>query len=268
MASNNWLGRFVAAPALLIGASCVLAQPAGGPESATDNDGTCFWTATIGPLSTVGTSSCVALMDGLDAQNFNGGGGWTVDFAGVLSEGAVSLDQYYAWVSNEPTVTCGGTTFPGEASGQIGGAAFCLEYTPGPGDPATSDVHWVQAIRTNSPSQFGIDNGVAGDDGFFNYLDNGLNGAPGMDPFYDTNGAAGPDYFLDIPFRSCDEDCDVSVEWEACVYLATGSVATQDLTLYSLGWSWGFTFTCTPVPAPGATSLLLVIGAVAYRRRR
>jgi hypothetical protein len=268
MAHGKLILQFLAGSAALLIGRCVLAQPVGGPESATDNDGTCIWTATIGPRSTVGTSSCVQLMDGLDEQDFNAGGGWTVDFGGILSEGAISIDQYYAWVTNEPEVTCGGVTFPGTATGQIGGAVFCIEYTPGVGDPALSDVHWVQAIRTNSPSQFGIDNGVAGPDGFFNYLDNGLNGAPGVDPFYDTNGAADADYFLDVPFRSCDEDCDVNAEWEACVYLATGSVATQDLTLYSLGWSWGFTFTCTPVPAPGATSLLLVMGAVAYRRRR
>ncbi|HYE02971.1 MAG TPA: PEP-CTERM sorting domain-containing protein [Phycisphaerales bacterium] len=257
--------------ALAIGATAVAqpgAEPIGGPSQALDSNATCLWSSTIHPALGAAPQSCLELMNGLNAQNFNAAGGWNVNFGGVLSPGAIQVDLYYAWVTNEPTVTCGGQNFPGTATGQIGGTVLCLSYTPGAGDPAGNDVHWIQGISTNCPSQFGIDNGVAQPGGFTHYLDNGLNGAPGVDPFYDTNGAADSNFFLDIPFRSCGSDCDEFCVWDACVFLATGNVATQTLTVYATGISWGFSFLCTPVPAPGATALLALGGLVAFRRRR
>lgn len=236
-----------------------------GPAQASGWWNDCYVTSTLDPNPALQMEDCVWMHDALMAQGFTEQNGWTINF-GVDLDGTITIRDYFAWVINEPVVlNRHGTPFGGQAAGPIGGAVLGLDYDAGPGDPTGGDVHWIQVINTDCPSNHGQENGHNGGGGYWEYIDNAPN-SPG-NPFYDEFGAAGSDWFLDIPYRHCGDGCDNACDWEAQVFLATGNLITKTLDIYEDGVWWGFELECQ-IPAPGALLVLALGFFTPYRRRR
>lgn len=251
-------------------ATSVNAAPILTPTTKSDHDAACKWTATLNPSPARREDYCPWVANGLEAQGYDTDHGWTIT-TGAELKGSVDIEKYYAWVTDDPVINIGGTNYGGRFNDKkAGGAVLQLSYTPGEGDPSGADLHWIQGIYTNDPSQHGQDRGYEGTDGYTQYIDNGGNfDDPVVDPpnpFYDTSGVAGSDYFLDIPVRECEADCDTEYDWEAQVFLATADIANKKITMYESGIWWGFEFKCEPLPEP-ATFVLLLAGMLIASRR-
>jgi len=265
VASSVLLVALSASPA----AASVFAGGATGDKTKSDTDGKCVWRSTLNPEPALQMDRCSWLDNALDAHDFDSDHGWTVSFASNLN-GTIAIDEYYAWVTNKPTVTNRhGDTYGGGASGKIGGAVLDLNYDAGTGDPTGTSVHWIQVIRTNCPSDFGKNNGHDAGAGYYEYLDMAPN--PGGNPYYDYTYAAGEDWFLDIPVRGCEAPCPTYCNWDAQVFLCTGDLTKKELTIYEEGVWWGFEFECDVVPEPSTIviwSLLGLVGLTITWRRR
>jgi hypothetical protein len=206
------------------------------------------------------------LMSALSAQIFVGPV-WQFKFAAANLTGDIKLDKYEAWADSTPGFKEGGVTNTANDTGGTGGGAnIGLNYIPKGTDP-TDNVHWVQVIRTNDPSDFGKANGttMAGDPGFTYYIDDGYKGTVPANPFYDSGYAADSRNFIDNPSR----DYSPGAIWNAEVFLVTDAVAGGDHidTVYN-GVYWGF---ATSVPEPNALILsgagLVAVLLVRWTRR-
>lgn len=248
-------------------------------------------TSTLNPypaiaVSTIGSSppgQCDWINTGLSAftatnpANSSGPSGmwWSFTWAGAAAEAQVeagiSILDYYPFVAREPDVIAGnGTNFPGEAVGELGGAVFNLRYTPQPGAPVITNLHWIQAltgIRRGTPVPTILDTGPA-------YTSQST-----VTPFYDTAAAArtnasGGGWFLDTPFileNEYETNPVASVQFQVIlasdIQTVSGGVTNNAVTLYGGEW-WGFTFSAMDVPEPSAC-LLVTLGGIGllFRRR-
>ena len=242
--------------------------PANG-GSATDNNGpNNVWSSTLIPNPAISAATCSWITNGLNAQGFNSAGGWTINW--VALTGSLSLQTYYAWVTQQPTENINNTNFGGQGPFiDFGGADIRVLYTPGNGDPTGNSVNWIQGIYTNSPiSGLGTNYYNAGG-GYFEYLDNA--GTYGTNPNYNNGVGANPTTstgFLDIPARGGAPY--TNVLWEAQVFVDTFNAGTKTINIYSNGVWWGYNYIAVPEPS---TIVLLSIGAVglvavAWRRRQ
>jgi hypothetical protein len=194
------------------------------------------------------------LISALTAQNFVGPV-WQFSFAANNLTGNINLDRYEAWADSTPGFTEGGVTSTGNDTGGTGGGAnIGLNYLPAGTDP-TENVHWIQVIRTNAPSAFGIAHGTTmpGDPGFTYYIDDGYlpSGNVPPDPFYDSGYAADSRNFIDQPSRNYFP----GAIWNAEAFLDTDAISGGDHidTIYN-GVYWGF----STVPEPNS----LILGGV------
>jgi len=244
--------------------SATLMVPNGNPTGA----------ATAGPVSLNPSPATYVVDDGtwllpaLAAQGISAANGWTINFAPLA--GSITLQTYEAWTGTEPAENCGPFNDPAVQRPGAGGANICLTYQPQGEDPSGSIVRWLQVIRTNSPTAFGVTNGANAGGGFTLYIDNGWSGQsnPPTDPFYgadddDTStGFHGNSVaFSDAPFRGIAP----GIDWQAQAFVAIGSLSAKQLTIFD-GVQWGFTI----VPEPG-TFLLVAMGGLllgAGRRAR
>jgi hypothetical protein len=239
-----------------------------GPGSAADTNGTCFWMSTIRPVPAVLETGQDAKLNALilgaiNEAGFNAANGWTVTAKGL--SGSFTVDTYYAWVTDQPSISKGGVTSVGNDHGEIGGAAFALLFDRGPLDPLPADTHWMQIVVTNAPGVGGFDAG----DGVHALVDN--NGSK-TDPTYDGNGGAANAFvFIDVPHDICPPNCNYSADWRFVTFIVTRDVDAKTLVIYEKGVEWGYDFSCSPAPEPAsvliglsALPLLLVVGV---RRR-
>jgi hypothetical protein len=207
------------------------------------------------------------LTQALERQDFRYG-------ASGIFDGDFQLDQYGAWVNNEPAQNFYGFNFPAQPRPGSGGGHVAVGYIPGQRGPAHADARWLQVIRTNRPAGWGQTWGanLAGDPGFTWYIDNGWPGnapPPGgfpADPFYgaddndpNTGYAAVGRGLIDASSRTLE----VGVRWEAWAFIAVRIDGGRSLRIYD-GVYWGWEI----IPAPGTMGLLACAGLVALRRRR
>lgn len=245
-----------------------------GPTTETDSLGSHTWTSTLNPVPAVletgqDADLNAAVLGAIDKAGFNLANGWTIN-AKALS-GSFTLDTYYAWVTNQPTISDGGVTSTGGDTGEIGGAAFALKFTRGANDPLPADTHWMQIVLTDQPGTGGFDASGAYN-GYRAIVDN--DGST-TDPTYDGNGgAANSSVFIDVPHDVCPPgDSGYSSSWRFLTVLVTDDLTNKTITIYTPGVLWGYDFSCYAVPEP-ATSLSALSAlpalavAMAYRRRR
>ncbi|MDY6782421.1 MAG: PEP-CTERM sorting domain-containing protein [Cyanobacteriota bacterium] len=158
-----------------------------------------------------------------------------------------------------------------DAPGFIGGIAVGAElqfgYSPGYGDPDSSNVHWIQWVRNNhavTPNcrtqaiseQHGqndskIDIAIEQTKPTLTPQESQYCGvAPGEDvhnPFYDTFFRADEYYFHDVPNR---KDIKENHNWIADLYLVE-EVAPKTVNIYNgIRWGWENTFDPTSPPPP------------------
>ncbi|HMD53692.1 MAG TPA: hypothetical protein VKJ65_03985 [Phycisphaerae bacterium] len=257
-------------------------SPVGGPATATDNNGPGnIWTSNLYPNPAIQEATCVWIDQGLAAQGFapkivNGvNTGWTIN-TGVPLSGALSIETYYAWATNQPSETINGTKFGGKGPlNDFGGADFRILYTPGAGDPGTPGqpaAHWMQAIYTNSAlNPRVIANAFSYGNGYYAYLDNG--GTYGTNPDYDNNVGPNPTTsteFLDLPNRQIPfPNPSNYISWYAQVFIDTFNPTTKTINVYTNGIYWGFSLTdVSPEPQPLAYMMLGLVGLVLRRRWR
>ena len=237
---------------------------------------------------------------------FNDAAQWSFRFAQdvqgqtPLDAGVVDPFYYTAWVvKNDPYALPNGTqATPVNATGDVGGANFTMNYTPGATDPGgvssgvlLTDVHFFQFIRTITT--FGDGHEQPANTVTRYFIDNNGNLTK---PFYDQNfsfGYAGVNldqkWMDDTPFRCENQDgiaatCAsdgvpeiLSIDWEAQVFVAVDRGANNllptptqhDVILYGGRW-WGYVYTNDDVPEPafGLVSGVVVAGMAALRRRR
>jgi len=196
---------------------------------------------------------------------------WTFNWAGAAAEAQVeagiSILDYIPYVVTKPSVTAGnGQVFPAGAPGELGGAVLNLKYTPQPGAPAITNLHWIQAYT-----------GTLRGEAVPTLLDNDpghpYTAQSGVTPFYDTAGYAagtlpgGGGWFLDRPLtleKEFESDPVASIQFQ--VVLANDAVSDVDgvvdntVTLYGGEW-WGFTYSAVDVPEPSAYLLLTLGGS-------
>ena len=236
---------------------------------------------------------------------FNDPAQWSFRFAadvpGQSSLDASVVDPFYytAWVvNNDPYALPNGTqATPVAATGDVGGANFTMNYTPGPTDPGgvssgvpLANVHFFQFVRTITTFGNALEQPVNTVTRYF--IDNNGNLTK---PFYDQNFAFGyagvnldQKWMDDTPFRcenqsgnspTCRSDGVpniLNIDWEAQVFVAvdlganaTLPTATQhDVILYGGRW-WGYVYSNddAPEPALGLLSGAALLGMVALRGR-
>lgn len=244
-----------------------------GLTTATDSQGSYTWTSTLNPVPAVletgqDADLNAAALGAIDKAGFNADNGWTIQAKSL--QGSFTLDAYYAWVTNQPSITDDGVTSTGGDTGKIGGAAFALEFKPGAGDPPAADIHWMQIVLTDQPGLGGFDAGGAYS-GYRAMVDNDKSTT---DPTYDGNGgSANASVLIDVPHDICPPgNDDYSASWRFLSFIVTDDLATKTLTLYTQGVAWGYDFSCVASPEPPtslmALSALPVLAAAAARRRR
>jgi hypothetical protein len=215
-----------------------------GMTQASDSDSMCRWISTLTPVPAVletGQDPIVnaAVLHALAAGQFDQAHGWTVNVHAL--QGSFDLNTYYAWVTDQPTVVCGGVVSQGGDHGHIGGAAFALGFTPKGSDPTNGSVHWMQVIRTDAPGVGGFDEG----NGFHDLLDNM---GSGTDPTYDGNGGAANAFCLvDVPHDICPPGCPpYDATWQFTTFIVTDDLTNHSLDIYTTGVEWGYEFECIP----------------------
>jgi hypothetical protein len=248
-------------------------SPVSGPGSASDSLPNNVWTSTLIPNPAINQASCPWIANGLAAQGFVASNGWTINYK-TLS-GGLSLESYYAWVTDQPTNTIHSVAFGGNSHGaDWGGADIRLLYTPGVGDPTGSSVHWIQAILTDSALNAGaITNAYDASStygaGYYEYLDN--SGTYRLNPDYDNNipttnsNPTTSTEFLDIPSRY--QAPTGTIHWQAQAFIDTFDSTTKTVDIYGSGVWWGFNLTAT-VPEPSAGALTVAGLCVAWARAR
>jgi hypothetical protein len=241
-----------------------------GKTSAKDSEGSCTWESTLNPVPAVletgqDADLNAAVIGAIDKAGFNAANGWTVATKGL--NGSFTLDTYYAWVTDQPSITRGGITSTGNDHGEIGGAAFVLGFDRAQGDPPAADTHWMQIVLTDQPGLGGFDASGAYD-GYRALVDN--NGST-TDPTYDGNGgSANADVFIDVPHDVCPPGCNYSASWRFLTLIVTDDTVNKSLTVYTKGVEWGYDFSCTPVPEPPTLAGALMAGltGLGYACRR
>ena len=140
--------------------------PVGGPASATDSNALGSWTSTVNPNPAISASTCPWVTDGLNAQGFTVGTGWTINWKTLT--GSVSIQKYFAYVTQQPTDTINSLSWGGQGPfAYYGGAEAKLLYTPAGTDPTGASVHWIQGLYTNSPLGRGVTYGNALGGGYY-----------------------------------------------------------------------------------------------------
>lgn len=259
-------------------AFCALASasPIGGPDHKSDTDSCCSWSSSIEPVSAISVNAAQTdyLRNALDIAGFKPSD-WDIEYRQLA--GLLTITAYYAWVTNFPTLNCGSLVVndPEPNVRRRGGAVFCLDYSPGNGDPTGDDVHWIQAVKTDfdprSLFDFPDPPIFNSPDGTFHFLDNNFSSET---PYYDSSrGAANSTHFLDVPYSACQTSPKTPIvsggTVEFSVFVAgfeerpSGSVAA---VLYSNGNRWGYHFSCSPLlaaPEP-STFILVACGAAGF----
>lgn len=213
---------------------------------------------------------------------------WTF-VPGRSLEGRLTVNEYFPWVVNSPTVTgpppanAPYRLTPPLTDKDVGGAAFAMTYDPEPGDPPANAIHFLQVYSEQldgGPTTYHLDNHGSADTPFYDRVPGATVERPG-------NGTA---WFLDIPFE-CENHAVCANEgiehhwgrFQFGVYLAVDDFdgLTHTVTVHG-GKRWGYLYattdcspplaSCTITPEP-PTALLLGGGAsglavCASRRRR
>jgi PEP-CTERM motif len=267
LASFIWLAPTQAAPNY---------NPAGGMGSASDNTGpNNIWTSTLNPNPAIPFSYCPWITAGLNAQGFNTNNGWTINTyltnpTLYSLSGSLSMTQYFAWVTTQPTYTINGGTFGGKGPFiDYGGADALLTYTPMGTDPTGANVRWIQGVLTNDPKSGLGTNGVNVGGGFTEYLDNGS--YYGTNPYYGNLGGIGmgaitSTQLFDAPARSCVVN-GPTVQWEAQTFISTWNPGAKTINIYGQGIEWGFNLSAVPEPGPFALLMLGLVGLVLRRHK-
>jgi hypothetical protein len=208
------------------------------------------------------------------------GQAWSYSWAGVAAEAQVEAGisnlDYFPYVITQPSVATAlpvGGVRPVGPTNELGGAVFNLQYTPQPGGPVITNLHWIQAYTgTIYGNPFGaiLDNDP----------DHPYQAQASDSPFYDTQYFAGTltnggGYFIDRPYvfeNEYETNPVVSAQFQVVLagdtQTVVGGVTNNAVTLYGGEW-WGFTFSAVDVPEPSAY-LLVMLGAsglLFFRRR-
>jgi hypothetical protein len=243
-----------------------------GKKDAFGKDSMCEWGSELNPVPAVletGQDPAVNadVAGALKQAGFSSDDGWTVNVKPL--QGSFRLIDYYAWVTNQPEVSAGGQTGGGEDHGEIGGAAFAVQYNPEGTDPTGANVHWLQVAITDAPGEGGFNAGG----GFHAQVDNRHSTD---DPSYDGNGGpANARVLIDVPHDVCPPSCDYVAEWHFVTFIIQRDTTAKTLTLYQKGVEWGYVFGCTPVtPTPEPSTVVqmgiagvVLLGGAAWRRR-
>jgi hypothetical protein len=255
-------------------------------------------TATLTPSSIIpvggGTTvaQCPWINTGLADLGYVLSNGWNISWAndGTWVQNVVTVNQYYAWVKNEPSVVApNGTNYPGRAKYQntdAGGAIFGLTYNPGANNP--TNVHFIQAYEESfngGSFTFHLDNGgtAAWNAGLPWYDWQGAAGGPGT-----ANGGTSPtnnaigSWFLDTPadFEAAtyaapsglgeEKLTNSVVQFQVVVAVDNTVGGTNNVTLYGGDW-WGYTYSNSDTIPEPSTFLLVafgILGMVRLWRRR
>ncbi len=250
---------------------CCWSIPATGyaalmPTTATGWGPDDFNTSTLKPSPAIPVFSCPWIDSGLAAwlaavpDRVNN---WRFSYSSLTNLNRdLTINDYFAWVVDEPTVTApDGAQYGGRFHEDRGGAVFSLTYTPQPGDPA--DIHWIQAVSADYNGATDI------------HLDNPFDRTV---PFYDPAGASGrlpngTSWFLDIPSAPENEIEDFYANVEFQVLLAVDNVnptGFHSVTLYGGEW-WGYQYRTAdvgPVPEPATFLLVGTSGLLTIWKRR
>lgn len=180
----------------------------------------------------------IADIDALET-NLAGQQGWQfASAADELPEGSLEVRTYKA-------VKDGGGV----------GANFHVAYT----GPAIPNAHWIQVITTNHPHPG--DHPAAGA-GLSTYVDTDYL----LMPFYDYDGTADADDFVDTPRRT---DITANHTWRANLYLVTAPgwgpdgngniVATPGLLTVLGGIQWGWVNHCVEIAGAGGSPMCALV---------
>ena len=182
----------------------------------------------------------------------------TFDYSGSLN-GNFTLDVYNAK----------------HTAGLTGGAEILLRYTRGAGDPAASNLLWIQVVNTSAPNGgetipypdvYSGANSSSNLPFFFAPTETKLDPNPYVgaaniySSSYKVNGA-GPNLNYDLAFWDFPQR-DANATWRGELFLAGYDSAKKSVVVYD-GLNWGFDITAK-APEPG-TDLLVGIALLALR---
>src|SRR5262245_54991106 len=77
--------------------------PVGGSGYASDFVANDRWSSTLNPYTAINQPSCPWIANGLTAQGFTAGNGWTINYSNLA--GGLTLTKYVAWVTAQPIET-------------------------------------------------------------------------------------------------------------------------------------------------------------------
>lgn len=223
------------------------------------------WVNNASPLAFISGSTLQAdaLTDPFLLALTSFGGGWTFGFSGTTLADSSLLVQTYDVQAPGPPATnqdalakaAAGDPFIGEycLPDNCIGSELQVAYDPS-GDDPTSDIHWVQVIYTNA---------FTGDPGYF--IDN----SNSQEFYYDTNGAATPTSFLDVPAIPDPGD---PYFFDAELFLVSGPNANSPgpVTIYgAIDWGWQNSLDPPSTPEPATYALSgAALALIAFARRR